>query len=124
MAHQVLLVDDDTSTRYVYRTIMARMGLEVAEAQDGVQAIEFLSHNAPDVVILDLLLPRKPGIEVLEYIYASPHLINTHVIVFSAHDRALVRYLRDDDIFLQKPTSPQYVREAVLRVIEPAIASS
>ncbi len=123
MAHQVLLVDDDTSTRYVYRTIMARMGLEVAEAADGVQAIEYLSRNAPDVVILDLLLPRKPGIEVLEYIYTCPQLTHTHVIIFSAHDRALVRYLRDDDVFLQKPTSPQRVREAVLRVLEPAVIS-
>ena len=90
MAHQVLLVDDDTSTRYVYRTIMARMGLEVAEASDGVQAIEYLSRNTPDVVILDLLLPRKPGVEVLEFIYGCPHLIHTHVIIFSAHDRALI----------------------------------
>ncbi len=89
MAHQVLLVDDDTSTRYVYRTILARMGLEVAEASDGAQAVEYLSHHAPDLVILDLLLPRKSGVEVLEYIYDCSHLIHTHVIIFSAHDRAL-----------------------------------
>lgn len=124
MAHQVLLVDDDTSTRYVYRTIMARMGLDVAEASDGELAIDYLSHSAPDVVILDLLLPRKSGIEVLEYIYATTHLIHTHVIIFSAHERALIRGLREGDVFLQKPTSPQYVREAVLRVLEPAIVST
>ena len=124
MAHQVLLVDDDTSTRYVYRTIMARMGLEIAEASDGLLAIEYLSRNAPDLVILDLLLPRKPGIEVLDYIYNFPHLTHTHVIIFSAHDRAMIRQLRGDDMFLQKPTSPQYVREAVWRVLEPAVVSS
>ncbi len=123
MAHQVLLVDDDMSTRYVYRTIVTRMGLEVAEASDGVQAIEILSCSAPDVVILDLLLPRKPGIEVLDYIYACPHLAHTNVIIFSAHERAMVRNLRNNDVFLQKPTSPQHVREAILRVLEPAVVS-
>lgn len=120
MAHQVLLVDDDATTRFVYREILTRMDLEVFEAADGVSAIEFLNEFAPDVVILDLLLPRKPGLEVLDYIYSMPHLIDTHVIIFSAHDRAILPKLRGGDEFLRKPLSPKFIRDAVLR----AVASS
>lgn len=124
MAHQVLLVDDDAPTRYIYREILSRLGLEVAEASDGLLAIEYLSHTTPSLVILDLLLPRKSGAEVLDYIYACAHLARTHVIIFSAHDRAMIRDLHPGDLFLQKPLSPQYVREAVMRVLSPASASS
>ena len=59
MTHQVLLVDDDDPTRSVYHEILTRMNFEVSEASDGVKAIEFLSQHAPDVVILDLLLPQE-----------------------------------------------------------------
>src|SRR5215475_7216180 len=100
MSHQVLLVDDDDPTRFVYHEILARMGFEVAEADDGLKAIELLSYRAPDVVILDLLLPKKSGREVLEYIYKSPHLNNTRVIIFSAHESLYTIELRQGDIFL------------------------
>lgn len=116
MVHEVLLVDDDDPTRFVYHEILNRMNLEVIEAADGVVAVEFLRHRAPNVVILDLLLPKISGSEVLEYIYASPHLANTHVIIFSAHD-AIPLKLRPGDVFLLKPLNPQVLRDAVTRAI-------
>lgn len=119
MSHQVLLVDDDTPTRLVYHEILARMGLDVSEAVDGVKAIEALSQSTPDVVILDLLLPRKSGLEVLDYIYHAPHLASTRVIIFSAHQGLFPIQLRKGDEFLLKPLNPQLLREAVLRAVSP-----
>lgn len=119
MSHQVLLVDDDTPTRLVYHEILARMGFEVVEAVDGVKAIEALSQSTPDVVILDLLLPRKSGLEVLDYIYNAPHLAATRVIIFSAHQGLFPIQLRKGDEFLLKPLNPQLLREAVLRAVSP-----
>ncbi len=124
MAHQVLFVDDDTPTRYIYREILSRLGLEVTDASDGLLAIEQLSRSTPSVVILDLLLPRKSGIEVLEFIYSCPRLAKTRVIIFSAQDSSMVRNLRDGDIFLQKPLRPQYVRDAVMRMVSSAVVVS
>lgn len=117
MPHHILLVDDDATTRFVYREILTRMQLEVFEAADGVSAIDFLDQFAPDIVILDLLLPRKPGLEVLDYIYASPHLSATRVIIFTAHDRIVLPPLREGDEFLRKPLSPKYIRDAVTRAL-------
>ncbi len=119
MPHHVLLVDDDSPTRMVYHEILSRMNLNVSEAIDGVKAVELLSKTVPDVIILDLLLPRKSGLEVLEYIYNAPHLASTHVIIFSAHQGLFPLQLRKGDEFLLKPLNPQLLREAVMRAISP-----
>jgi CheY-like chemotaxis protein len=117
MGYQVLLIDDDEATRMVYREILTRVNFEVIEASDGVSGVDMLSQHSPDVVILDLLLPRKPGTEVLDFIYSTPHLADTRVIIFSAHERMLGRTLRDGDEFLLKPLSPKLIREAVQRAV-------
>jgi CheY-like chemotaxis protein len=116
MVYEVLLVDDDDPTRFVYREILHRMDMEVMEAADGLAAVDLLRHHTPNVIILDLLLPKKPGWEVLEYIYATPHLADTRVIIFTAHD-AIPLKLRPGDVFLLKPLNPQVLREAVLRAV-------
>lgn len=117
MTYQVLLVDDDPPTRLVYHEILTRMNLDVSEAIDGVKAVEKLSQTTPDVIILDLLLPRKSGLEVLDYVYNAPHLQDTRVIIFSAHQGLTPLKLRKGDEFLLKPLNPQLLREAVLRAV-------
>ncbi len=93
------------------------MNFEVIEASDGVKAIEMLNRHVPTVVILDLLLPRKSGREVLDYIYTAPRLANTRVIIFSAHEGLLPLRLRPGDEFLLKPLNPQLLRDAVTRAV-------
>jgi len=117
MTHQVLLVEDDESTRFVYHEILTRMKFEVIDASDGLKAVEALTHRTPDVVILDLLLPKKSGQEVLNFIYSSPHLADTRVIIFTAHEPQTPLQLREGDVFLLKPLNPQTLREAVLQAI-------
>lgn len=120
MAREVLLVDDDDPTRTVYHEILTRMKFDVLEASDGANAIELLSHRTPHIVVLDLLLPKKSGRDVLDYIYATPHLVETKVIIFTAHEGLFPLRLRPGDEFLLKPLNPQTFRDAITR----AIASS
>ena len=117
MAREVLLVDDDDPTRAVYREILARMKFDVREAPDGMKAIEMLSRWTPRIVVLDLLLPKKSGRDVLDYIYSSPHLADTRVIIFTAHEDLFPLRLRPGDEFLLKPLNPQTFRDAITRVI-------
>lgn len=117
MMHEVLLVDDDDPTRAVYHEILARMKFDVWEAPDGVKAIELLSLRTPQIVILDLLLPKKSGRDVLDFIYASPHLNDTRVIIFTAHEGLFPLRLRPGDEFLLKPLNPQTFRDVVARVM-------
>jgi len=117
MTHQVLLVEDDSPTRSVYHEILVRMKFDVIEAADGVKALEILDRITPNVIILDMLLPRKSGRDVLDYIYAAPHLATTRVIIFTAHEYLPPLLLRQGDEFLLKPLHPQKLREAVLRAV-------
>lgn len=117
MSYEVLLVDDDDPTRSVYHEILARMKVGVSDAADGVAALDILRRRSPDLVILDLLLPRVSGREVLDYIYASPHLAATRVIIFSAHEGLFPLHLRPGDEFLLKPLNPQTFRDAVTRAM-------
>lgn len=117
MTHEVLLVDDDDPTRAVYHEILARMKFDVLEAADGVRAIDILTHNTPQIVVLDLLLPRKSGRDVLDFIYATPRLAATKVIIFTAHEGLFPLRLRPGDEFLLKPLNPQSFRDAVARVM-------
>jgi CheY-like chemotaxis protein len=70
--------------------------------------------------VLDLLLPRKSGRDVLDYIYSSPHLAATKVIIFTAHEGLFPLRLRPGDEFLLKPLNPQSFRDAVARVMSSA----
>ena len=64
---RVLLVEDNALTRHTLKALLARLGHEVvAEAEDGGKAVKYFSEFKPDVVFLDLILPGKSGLEVLE----------------------------------------------------------
>jgi CheY-like chemotaxis protein len=119
MARLGLVVDDDNPSRKIYGTMLANMGFELLEAMDGVQAVEILQQCAPDVILLDLLLPRMSGVEVLDFIYNTEHLVNTRVIIISAHgayQHELV--LKPGDLFLLKPISVREVREVVQQYLQ------
>lgn len=79
----VLLVDDDPVVVAVYQRRLERDGFKVVVARDGLSALEMLSQSAPDIVVLDLMMPNINGVEVLKYMRAEPHLRRTPVIVFS-----------------------------------------
>ncbi len=68
MAQKVLLVEDDFFIRDVYRMALEQKGYQVLLAEDGKQALEIYDRELPDLVLLDIMLPRLGGMEVLKYI--------------------------------------------------------
>lgn len=81
--NQVLLVDDDPVALRIYRDGLARLGFEVKTAGDGLAALQVLRADKPDVVILDLMMPRFYGVEVLKFIRGEKTLAGLSVIVLS-----------------------------------------
>jgi CheY-like chemotaxis protein len=114
---RVLIVDDDPSTRYVYRQVLDPLGLTLDEAASGDEAIHALGEAAPDLVVLDMLLPGTPGTAVLSYIYREPHLTHTSVLIITAHHSWPDLQLRNRDRMLYKPVSPRSMRQAAQDVL-------
>lgn len=80
---KILVVEDDTYLANAYRVKLTKAGFEIKNAFDGVEAIEALQTYAPDLIILDIVMPKKDGFVTLEEIKANEKTRNIPVILAS-----------------------------------------
>ncbi len=103
---KVLLVDDEDSLRRVMKDLLEREGYTVAEARDGVAALDQVDKFGPDVIVLDLNLPGLDGYGVLSHLRSRPATVNVPVIVLTAkgdEDNEVRVFELGADDFLTKP---------------------
>lgn len=115
----VLLVDDCEDTRALYAEYLDLMGFDVKEAGDGLDAVAQAAEALPDVVVMDLSLPRLGGREAAERIKADPVTRDIPVIVVSGFSRETV----DDghapwNEYVGKPCVPEDLVGAIGRVLQ------
>ncbi|MCF7831300.1 MAG: response regulator [Candidatus Pacebacteria bacterium] len=79
----ILMVEDDDFLRGLAVTKLQASGMKVDTAPDGEAAITYLTTQAPDLILLDLMLPNMSGFEVLEKVRKMENQKNTKVIIFS-----------------------------------------
>ena len=106
----VLLVEDEEPLRRVLRDLLEREGFTVVEASDGVQALDEIDRSAPDVLVLDLNLPRLDGYGVLSHLRARPATSKLPVIVLTAkadEDNEVRVFETGANDFLTKPFRPR-----------------
>jgi two-component system chemotaxis response regulator CheY len=122
MAERVLIVDDAAFMREMLRDMLGEAGYEiVAEAVDGDQAVAAFREHSPDLVTLDIVMPRKSGLEALREIVALDG--NAKVVMCSAlGQEALVMEALESGAtdFIVKPFKP----DQALGVIEKALAKA
>ena len=109
----VLVVDDDSVNRLLLARSAEREGHRVATAEDGHQAVELLRGHSFDVVLLDVLMPKMDGFEVLEKMQADSELRRIPVIMISALEdiESVVRGIElGADDYLPKPFNPVLLR--------------
>jgi DNA-binding response OmpR family regulator len=123
--HRILIVDDDPSTRFLYRRVLAKLGLEMDEVSSGDMALQYLHKRLtpPNLVVLDMLLPGASGTDVLMYIYTQAHLARTHVIIITAHQCYSAVGLRPGDRFFCKPVSLRAIRQAATEALQTPVRS-
>ncbi|HWH03179.1 MAG TPA: ATPase, T2SS/T4P/T4SS family [Gemmatimonadales bacterium] len=105
-ALKVLLVDDEDSLRKVMKDLLERDGYDVAEARDGVQALDQVDRVGPDIIVLDLNLPGLDGYGVLSHLRSRPATAGIPVIVLTAkgdEDNEVRVFELGADDFLTKP---------------------
>jgi CheY-like chemotaxis protein len=80
---KILFVDDDALVARIYSKELAQAGFEVTVAEDGLAAMKMLSTIKPDLAVLDIMMPKFSGLEVLDYIRSQPGLKATRVVILS-----------------------------------------
>jgi CheY-like chemotaxis protein len=92
MSRKILIVDDEEVIRKFLRIHLVKLGYEVAEAADGVQALEQMGKEDFDLLICDILMPKKDGWEVIREMKSNPKTKSIPVIVLTAKNE-------DSDMF-------------------------
>jgi two-component system, cell cycle response regulator len=106
-----LVVEDDRGLMAIYDRILSELSYDVLEAQDGEIALELLEKHTPDILFLDILLPRVSGSVILDYIRQTPRLQNMQIIIVTSSKQFnLEIYGLDNAQFLLKPIRPSQIR--------------
>lgn len=121
MAKRILVVDDERHIVRLVQVNLERAGYEILTAYDGVEALEKVKTENPDMVVLDVMMPRMDGFEVLKNLQADPRYQNIPVIMLTAK-------AQDADIFkgwssgvssyLTKPFNPRELLVFVERIFQ------
>jgi two-component system copper resistance phosphate regulon response regulator CusR len=110
-----LIVEDEYDISIIFAKALQAAGYETEITRSGDTALTWLSAATPDLVVLDLQLPRVPGTEILHRIRADPRMAETHVIIATAYPH-LAQSLRDEaDHILIKPVNFGQLRELAMR---------
>lgn len=83
MAKKILIAEDEIEILQLFTNMLKTAGYETMAAADGEQALQLLEDNSPDLVLLDLKMPKKDGFEVLETLQEQNRIDGTKVVVFS-----------------------------------------
>lgn len=117
MTRSILIVDDDPHIRQLLAFALAKAGLETREAEDGEAALAAVAENPPDLVILDINMPRLNGLEVCRRLRAQGDL---PILFLSSRDDEIDRVLGIElgaDDYVVKPFSPREVTARVAAIL-------
>jgi DNA-binding response OmpR family regulator len=109
VTEKILIIDDDPDTIEFLTLIMQRLGFQVFEARDGMEALASAHSEKPDLIILDVMMPGLDGFEVARSLRRHPETALTPILMFTAKTQVedkLAGYEAGVDIYLTKPVHP------------------
>ncbi|HTX23522.1 MAG TPA: Hpt domain-containing protein [Steroidobacteraceae bacterium] len=116
-----LVVDDSITVRRVTQRLLERNGMRVLTARDGLDAVSILQENVPDIILLDIEMPRMDGYEVAAHVRNDPRLKDVPIIMITSRvgekHRARAIELGVDD-YLGKPYQEAQLLDAIAPLVE------
>jgi two-component system, OmpR family, alkaline phosphatase synthesis response regulator PhoP len=109
-AQKILVVDDEEPILELLKYNLEKEGYDVRGAGDGVQAVEVAKKFLPDLVLLDIMMPRMDGVEACRQIRSMPELANTFIVFLTARTEEYSEIAAFDggaDDYIQKPIKPR-----------------
>ncbi|MEE8442042.1 MAG: response regulator, partial [Spirochaetia bacterium] len=116
----VLVVDDKEQNRSVLRSMLEPLGFTVQEAADGLEGLDLLRSDRPDIVLMDLVMPRLDGFEAIRIIREEPELSDAIVVAVSA---SVANTIRDECLrvgfndFIPKPFRDAEMLNVIRRLL-------
>jgi DNA-binding response OmpR family regulator len=118
---RVVCIEDEPEMIDLVRLILGRKGFEVIGADGGVEGLETVRREKPDLVLLDLMMPDMDGWEVYQQIKADEELRTIPVVVVTAKaqsiDKVLGLHIAKVDDYITKPFGPQELLESVEKIL-------
>jgi CheY-like chemotaxis protein len=105
---KILIVDDESSMRFLLRVIFERAGYEVLEAHHGAAALERVKESRPNLVVTDLMMPVMNGRDLVGRLRADPETASIPILLITANPHAAVAAV---DAIVGKPFDPEAVVE-------------
>ncbi|MFH0804979.1 MAG: response regulator [Patescibacteria group bacterium] len=118
---KILLVEDDKMLADMYITKFSKEGLEVVRAEDGAKGLEMAKRDKPDLVLLDIIMPKLDGFAVLRELKKDPTMGSTHILLLTnlgqSEDVEKGRQLGADDYFIKANHTPAEIVEKVKYIL-------
>ena len=115
---RVLVVDDSPTGRHAATSLLEQQGYEVTTAVDGEDALEQLAASPPPLIVLDIVLPKMNGYQVLRHVKAAPETRHVKVILISSKSQESDRFWgfkQGADDYISKPYEDEALLAAVAR---------
>ena len=103
---KVLIVEDSLTQRQIISELLKDSGLTVTVACDGMEALEHIQKHSPDIVVMDIVMPRMNGYELCRRIKSDPKTQNVPVVMCSSKSEEFDRYWgmkQGADAYISKP---------------------
>ncbi len=129
MGKRVLIVEDDSDIRLFSRNVLEENGYESLEAENGEQGMEIVKKQKPDLLLLDVMMPKQSGIRLYRNIKTNKAFKNIPIIIMSGitknaflrSQKALTEFggkkVPEPEGYLEKPVEPQVLSKAVKELI-------
>jgi two-component system, OmpR family, phosphate regulon response regulator PhoB len=129
MGNTVIAVDDEMEAREFVSTVLEEHGYIPILAKNGEEAMDLIRKNRPDLVIMDILMPKQSGIKMYRELKQSESFKNLPVIVYSGIPRrTLLRAqtalsettgesVAEPEAYLEKPVTPQRLAETIKKIL-------
>jgi DNA-binding response OmpR family regulator len=121
MKKRVLIADDEPNIVISLEFLMKREGFEVLIANDGEEAVRQIRSERPDLVLLDVMMPKKSGFEVCQEVKSDPGLADVRILMLTAkgRDTEVAKGLAlGADAYMTKPFSTKELVERVRSLLE------
>lgn len=117
----ILIAEDDLSLQEMYRMRLEADGYKVTTASDGSEALESISQNKPDLILLDLIMPKLNGFDVLNNLKKNPETKDIPIIVLTALIQEVTKAKSlmsgADDYLMKSEVTPAEVAKKVKEVL-------